>query len=146
MRVDPSQGPADSRNFSQTEVDGWIEFNDGEDNLRVAYHAVVDPASRMITFNGAPGTTNIQNVGRGGGVAEAFTLAANGGELLDGEATAIQSLGFRTRTDANGFPLVEFGLVTEAAWESMSDIEVDLNIDADGDGVFETTLVAMDSA
>lgn len=145
LRMDARQAPADTRGFSQTEVDGWLEFSDEDDTLRVAYHAAVDPASRMISFNGRPGSVNLLNVGRGGSVAEAFTWIANDGELLDGSANAIRSFGYRTRVDGNGFPLVEFGISTEEPWESMSDVEIDINIDADGDGVFETTLVANDS-
>ncbi|MCG8465561.1 MAG: S8 family serine peptidase [Xanthomonadales bacterium] len=145
LAMDAGQGPADPRGFSQNEVDGWFEFTDGTDTLRVAYHAVVDPASRIRATRNGRGRVNLVNVGRGGGTAEAFTFVAQGGEVLDGTENSIDSFGFRTRTDAQGNELVEFGVTTDAAWESMSDVEVDVFIDADSDGIFETTLAAFDS-
>jgi len=144
LQMDASAAPFDQGAFSQTEVDGWFLFDDGTDQLRVGYHGVVDPASRMIVSAAGRNGIRVFNSGGALGPAQGFTLIGSDGLLLNNTANAIDQFGFRTADDGSGNPLVLFGVATERPWESMSDLEFDINIDADDDGVFETTLVAAD--
>ncbi len=137
--------PADDGFYSQTEVDGWFSFDDGHDQLRVGYLAVVDPASAMSVASGAAGLT-VRNIGSTTGIAEGFTLVGRDGTLLDNVPNAIRALGYRSSNFFGANNIIEFGVSTEHPWNSPSAYEIDLLIDADGDGQFETTLIAIDQS
>lgn len=142
LAMDPSVGPADPGGFTQTEVDGWFVLDDGVDQLRVGYLAVVDPASDMAAEPRDGGQLRVRNKRGSAGFAEGFTLIGKDGDLLNKVPNAIEAFGFRNSNF--GFPAVEFGVTTERPWETASAYEIDILIDADGDGDFETTLVAAD--
>ncbi|HED33025.1 MAG TPA: hypothetical protein ENJ08_02255 [Gammaproteobacteria bacterium] len=135
--------PADDGFYSQTEVDGWFNFDDGHDQLRVGYLAVVDPASAM-SMTSTPTGLIVKNIGHTTGIAEGFTLVGRDGTLLDNVPNAIKALGYRSSNFFGANNIIEFGISTEHPWNSPSAYEFDLLIDADGDGEFETTLVAAD--
>ncbi len=137
------KGALDLGGFSQSEVDGWFELNDGTDNLRVGYMAAVDPASDIDVTQRRRGGIRVHNGSAADGIVQVFSLAGENGLVLDGLPQAIKAFGFRNSSDF-GFPVVEFLVTTEALQETQSAFEVDILIDADGDGAFETTLVAVD--
>lgn len=143
LSMDPAAGPYDSGFYTQTEVDGWFVLDDGVDQLRVGYLAVVDPASKMKAED-EHGGLKIENEGASVGFAEGFTLIGEDGLLLDKQPNAIKSLGYRTTPFFGTDELLEFAVATERPWESASVYEVIMLIDADNDGVSETTLVAAD--
>jgi hypothetical protein len=148
LSMDPSVGPYDDAFFSQTEVDGWFIFNDGDDELRVGYLAVVDPASNLnATAVGcradADCSVRIGNSGPSLGWAEGFTQSNGEGVILDNEPNAIAAFGYRTN-NIGGTDVVEFGLATEAPWEPMSAYEVDVFLDTNEDGTDDYVLVAAD--
>ncbi|HKR33652.1 MAG TPA: S8 family serine peptidase [Steroidobacteraceae bacterium] len=148
-RVAWKQGVFDDAFESQTEVDGWCILNDGTDNLRVGYVAVVDPASAMIVlpdhgFNGA----RVQNLGSALGWAEGFTLAKLGGEEQNRTYGSIAATGFRL-ADPNsplygGLKVLEFGFVMERPFEHLSNLQFSIDIDANGDGQPDATLLGAD--
>jgi minor extracellular serine protease Vpr len=153
LRFDPSdawdEGDFDNGVVSQTEVDGWCIFSDGTDTLRVGYVAVVDPASSVIVlpdnrFRGA----KVRNFGPSLGWAEAFTLAKFGGEEQNDTYGSIAATGFR-RADPNsplygGLDVLEFGFLMERPFEHLSNLDFELEIDADSDGVTDVSLVGTD--
>lgn len=139
LRLDPAQMSADPGFFSQREADGWFIFSDGVDSLRVAYSAVVDPASRMTMSSAGPGATNVRNSGLADGIAQGFMLAGSGDEVLGDGQAAIDAFGFRTIGNR-----VDFGLATQQPWETMSALFVFIDIDSDFDGAPDITLVAAD--
>ena len=143
LTMDPSVGPFDDGFFSQTEVDGWFVLDDGVDELRVGYLAVVDPASRMRANRQRAAGVRVLNNGPSLGWAEGFTQVGGEGLILDDEPQAIQALGFRTGT-IQGFDVVQFGLATERPWETLSAYEVDIFLDTDEDGTDDYVLVAAD--
>lgn len=146
-RVAWTQGVFDDAITSQTEVDGWCVFSDGVDSLRVGYLAVVDPASgvRVLPENGLRGA-KVTNIGPALGWAEAFTLAKVGGEQQSGTYGSIAATGFRRGDPGffNGFGVLEFGIVTEKAFEHLSNLIFRFDIDTNGDGVSDVTLQARD--
>lgn len=133
-------GALDLGEFSQSEVDGWFMLNDGTDNLRVGYMGAVDPASDIDVTQRRKGGIRVHNGSAAAGIVQVFSLAGEDGLVLDGLPQAIKGFGFR-----NSFGvLVEFGVTTEVPWETASAFEFDIFVDADGDGIFETALVAAD--
>lgn len=136
------QGDLDFGGFSQSEVDGWFELNDGTDNLRVGYMGAIDPASDIDVTQRRNGGIRVHNGSVADGIVQVFSLAGENGEVLDDLPQAIKGFGFRNSDF--GFPVVEFGVTTEAPWATASAFEIDILIDADGDGSFETALVAAD--
>ncbi|VAW63587.1 hypothetical protein MNBD_GAMMA10-2795 [hydrothermal vent metagenome] len=147
LKMRASASPADDGLYSQTEVDGWFTFNDGVDSLRVGYLAVVDPASAMsVRADAVGGGVVVKNRGVSTGFAEGFTLVGKDGTLLDNVPNAIKALGYRSSNFFDANNIIEFGISTEHPWESASVYEIDLLIDADGDGEFETTLIAIDQS
>lgn len=144
LSMDPSRADADDNLYSQREVDGWFVLTDGLEETRIGYTGVVDPSSRVAAHRGFRGV-RLFNTGFTEGDAEAFSFVARDGALLDDRPNAIDTFGFRTLDPATaGFPGIEFGVSTEVPWETPAAYEIDINIDADEDGVFETTLIAVD--
>lgn len=142
LAVDASELPADDAFYSQTEVDGWLVFDDGEDKLTVGYLAVVDPASRIHTRTDRRGVTTLHNRGQGLGIAEGFTLAGEDGMFLDGTSNAIKALGYRVADF--GYPVLQFGLATEAPWNNLSQLWTAMYIDTDEDGIDDYILYSYD--
>ncbi len=147
ISLDPTMMPYDVPFYlTQTEVDGWCVLSDGDDTLRVGYMATVDPASRMkVVRNG--GGLRVQNFGgQAVGFAEGFTLSGKDGLLLDGTNNSIDAVGFRS-ADPDfyfGFPVMEIGYASDQIWESPSNLEWDIFIDIDKDGIDDATLVGAD--
>lgn len=142
MKIDASELPADDGYVSQTEVDGWLIFDDGEDKLTVGYLAVVDPASRVRARKDPRGNFVLHNQGQGAGIAEGFTLAGEGGLLLDDAPNAIKALGWRTADF--GVPVLQFGLATEQPWNNLSSLWSAMYIDTDEDGIDDYILYTYD--
>jgi minor extracellular serine protease Vpr len=141
------QGVFDDAFSSQTEVDGWCELSDGKDTLRIAYIAVVDAASAVLTLPGRKfRSVNLFNVGPALGIAEGFTLAKLGSEGEDRTAATISAVGFRNAdpTLYFGLPTLEFGIAMAKPYEHLSTFEFDLLIDTNGDGVEDVILVGVD--
>jgi len=141
------EGVFDNALMSQTEVDGWCVFNDGNDSLRVGYLAVVDPASNVTvqSAHGPHGAT-LRNNGPSLGWAEAFTLAKLDGEQRNGTYGSIAATGFR-RGDPSfyaGFHVLEFGFVMERSFEHLSNLRFTLEIDTNADGKSDATLIGTD--
>lgn len=151
LKFDPKaawqQGVFDNALTSQTEVDGWCVFGDGKDSLRVGYLAVVDAASGIVVLpENLLSGAKVTNIGPALGWAEAFTLAKVGGEQQNDSYGSIAATGFR-RADPSlydDFQVLEFGIVTERAFEHASNLSFSIDIDANGDGVPEATLEAND--
>jgi subtilisin family serine protease len=143
LTMDPTVGDYDDAFHSQTEVDGWCVFDNGVDTLRVGYLAVVDPASKMGA-RAKKGRVRIGNKRGNVGWAEGFTLAAVGGDILDDVPNAFNAMGFRSGSFAAEGDLVEFGVSSEAPWETLAAYEIDIFIDHDSDGVDDYVLVAAD--
>jgi minor extracellular serine protease Vpr len=152
LKFDPrkafKQGVFDDAFSSQAEVDGWCVLNDGKDTLRVAYIAVVDAASAVLTLPGRKlQSVNLLNVGPALGIAEGFTLAKLGGEVDEGRtAASISAVGFRNANPAlfGGLPTLEFGIALGRSFEHLSTFEFDLLIDTNGDGAEDVILVGVD--
>ncbi len=142
ITLDPSQMDPDFDYFSHTEVDGWCKVSDAVDEIAVAYTATVDPASDIRAWERRPGQGRVANRGQTFGYAEAFDVAGSGDEGASGTPYAIDTLG--VRTEDYGFPALEFGISTQAPWETMSNYDILMSIDADEDGIYETTLEAVD--
>jgi subtilisin family serine protease len=141
------EGVFDDALVSQSEVDGWCVFSDGDDTLRVGYLAVVDPASGMLVLpdNGLR-DAQVRNVGPSLGWAEAFTLAKVGGERQDDTYGSIAAVGFRRADPAlyANLNVLELGFVMERAFEHLSNLHFSLEIDADGNGVADAVLEGTD--
>ncbi|MDX2418632.1 MAG: S8 family serine peptidase [Xanthomonadales bacterium] len=147
ISLDPTMMPYDVPFYlTQTEVDGWCVLDDGDDTLRVGYMATVDPASRMKAVRNGAGL-RVQNLGgQAVGFAEGFTLTGEDGLFLDGTNNSIDAVGFRS-ADPDfyfGFPVMEIAVASEQAWESPSNLEWDIYIDIDKDGVDDAVLVGAD--
>jgi subtilisin family serine protease len=154
LKFDPrtafKKGVFDDAFSSQTEVDGWCEFSDGKDTLRVGYIAVVDAASAVLTLPGRKfRSVNLLNAGPALGTAEAFTLAKLGSEGVEGGTGAqITAVGFRNADPSLffGLPTLEFGIALKKPFEHLSTFEFDLLIDTNGDGVEDVILVGVDQS
>lgn len=148
ISLDPTMMPYDDPYYlTQTEIDGWCILEDGDDTLRVGYMATVDPASRMKVEWTKDDTLLVQNYGgQAIGFGEGFTLTGLDGLMLSGTNNSIDAVGFRTADPAyySGYPVTEFGIASDAAWESPSNLEWDIYIDIDKDGVDDATLVGAD--
>jgi hypothetical protein len=108
--------------------------------------ATVDPASRMKAV-GRKGGVLVENYGgQAVGFGEGFTLAGKDGTLIDGTNNSIDAVGFRTGNPGfyGGLPVMEFGVASDKAWESASNLEWDIYIDVDKDGVDDAVLVGVD--
>ncbi|MBT8077820.1 MAG: S8 family serine peptidase [Gammaproteobacteria bacterium] len=143
LTMDPAAGDYDDAFHSQTEVDGWCVFDNGHDTLRVGYLAVVDPASKMGASEGK-GHVKIANKAGNVGWAEGFTLAAEGDALLYDVPNSFRATGFRSGSFAALGDLVEFGVASQAPWETFAAYEIDIFVDHDGDGIDDYILVAAD--
>ncbi len=151
LRFDPkasaTAGAFDNASVSQTEVDGWCVLNDGTDNLRVGYMAVLDAASNLVAQpgSGSKGVT-IRNKGPAIGFAEGFTLAGSGGEGADDTYSSITHLGARRADPAAffGLDVIEFGLVVDESIEHVANLSVDLFLDLDRDGTDDVQLLGRD--
>jgi subtilisin family serine protease len=136
----------DSASISQTEVDGWCVFSDGDDTLRVGYLAVVDAASGLSVQPTSSAAIEIQNRGPASGVAEGFTLAGVGGSGAEDTYSTISRLGFRRGDPAlfGGVPVIEFAVTTARPWEHISNLVIDLFLDTNRDGKDDVHLTAQD--
>ena len=148
ISLDPTAMPYDAPFYlTQTEVDGWCILDDGEDTLRVGYMATIDPASRMKAEWADDDSILVQNYGgQAIGFGEGFTLTGLDGLVLSGTNNSIDAVGFRTADPAfySGYPVTEFGIASDAAWESPSNLEWDIYIDLDKDGNDDVVLVGAD--
>lgn len=150
LRFDPNASAAagafDTASVSQTEVDGWCIFSDGTDTLRVGYLAVVDAASRVVAAPGAGSQgVDVKNHGPAIGFAEGFTLVGSGHTGVDDSYASISHVGVR-RGDplVYGGDVIEFGISVDLPYEHVSNLDVDVFLDTDGDSVEDTRLVARD--
>jgi len=147
ITLDPAEMPFDIPFYlTQTEVDGWCVLDDGEDTLRIGYMATVDPASRMKVVRNGKGLL-VQNFGgQAVGFGEGFTLTGVDGLLLDGTNNSIDAVGFRSGDPDFyfGLPVMEFAVSSEQIWESPSNLEWDIFIDIDKDGIDDAVLVGAD--
>lgn len=147
ISLNPSMMPYDIPFYlTQTEVDGWCVLSDGDDTLRVGYMATVDPASRMKVTRHKNGI-RVQNLGaQAVGFAEGFTLSGMGGLLLDGTYNSIDAVGFRSGDPDyySGYSVMEIAVASEQIWESPSNLEWDIYIDVDKDGIDDAVLVGAD--
>jgi len=143
LTMDPAAGPWDDAFESQTEVDGWCVLDDGQNQIRVGYLAVVDPASDMrARFD--KDVLKVSNKRGNVGWAEGFSLASEDGLLLDDTFNAFKAIGFRSNSYAAFGDLIEFGIASEAPWESFATGEIDIFVDVDGDGADDALLVVAD--
>jgi subtilisin family serine protease len=145
-------GAVDDGFFSQTEVDGWCLLSDGKDDLRVGYLAVVDAASNMLVTPGRGDRSHrLFNLGPVAGSAEAFTFAASGGARHHGKddkpAHTFDDVGFRT-APAGYYPapfdVMELGISLDQNYESLSDLQFEMDIDTNGDNKPDIVLLAQD--
>jgi len=143
LTMDPTVGAFDDAFQSQTEVDGWCVLDDGTDQLRVGYMAVIDPASNMKAKY-KDGLLSVKNKRGNVGWAEGFTLAGEDGLILDDAFNAFKAIGYRTNSFAALGDLVEFGIASEKTWETFAAAEIDIFIDVDGDGIDDSILVVAD--
>jgi len=147
IALNPTMMPYDVPFYlTQTEVDGWCILNDGDNTLRVGYMATIDPASRL-NAEGIDGGVLVQNYGgQAAGFGEGFTLAGLDGLALSGTNNSIDAVGFRSADPGyySGYPVMEFGIASDAAWESPSNLEWDIYIDIDKDGNDDAVLVGAD--
>ncbi len=144
-------GVADNASISQTEVDGWCVLDDGKDELRVGYLAVVDAASTMTVLPGRGGKSHrLFNIGPVAGIAEAFTFAKSGGARYgkgeDKPGHTFDEVGFRTAAPGiyDPFEVAEFGISLDQKYESLSDLQFEMDIDTNGDGKVDIVLLAAD--
>jgi subtilisin family serine protease len=148
LRFDPKAAAAagrfDNGSISQSEVDGWCLLTDGNDTLRVAYMAVIDPASRVSTNSVGASTIRVRNAGPAVGIAEGFTWN-NEGKNLDVDY-AVRQVGFRSGDPAEYFgdPTIEFGIELSHQWEHIGNLQFDIFLDTDRDGDDDVRLVAAD--
>jgi subtilisin family serine protease len=151
LRFDPKtawqQNVFDDAVISQSEVDGWCVFGDGEDTLRVGYMAVVDPASSVLVLpdNGLA-DVKVRNFGSSIGWVEGFTLANVDGEQQNDTYGAIAAVGFRRANPDlyDGLDVLELGFAMERKFEHLSNLTFTLEIDKNNDGTPETTLIGSD--
>lgn len=142
LDLDPAAMPPDEAFFSQTEVDGWLELDDGDLDLRTGVLAVVDPAAAVETEvlrrDQRQTELAVANPSDTVGLAHAFTLIEDGDDV--GGVT--EALGARTGV-ISGFDVVQLGLATDA-WESLSSRETQILLDVDPATGFDYALVAVD--
>jgi subtilisin family serine protease len=143
----------DTGSASQTEVDGWCVLDDGKDELRVGYLAVVDAASRMVVASGRGDRSHrLFNLGPVPGIAEGFTFAKSGGANHRGDDEkpdhTFDEVGFRTAAPGiyDPFQVAEFGISLKQNYESISELQFQMDIDANGDGKADIRLLAGDLA
>ncbi len=144
MDFNPRNAPFDAVGNSQSEVDGWfvLQDRDSEETLRVGYMAIVDPAAGARAFNNY-NSVSFYNTGGSPTYAEGFTLAAQ--SVNEGtSAHDIESFGYRTGVNLFGGAAIDFAFVSKAAWSSHSQLRVQLGIDSDEDGTFETIIEVAD--
>ncbi|NRA84176.1 MAG: hypothetical protein HRU22_10550 [Gammaproteobacteria bacterium] len=143
LNMAAKSAPFDSKNNSQSEVDGWFILSElGGDTLRVGYMAVADPASKISLYSSRKSLLKFKNRSKTKGYAKGFTLAS----VSDTEsetASTIESLGWRS-TSLFGAPAIEFAITTKGAWTSLSAYRAILRIDNDSDGSFDHTLYLHD--
>ena len=148
LRFDPKAAAAgdrsDNGSISQSEVDGWCVFTDGNDTLRVAYMAVIDPASRLSSNAVGASTIRVRNAGPAVGIAEGFTWD-NEGKNQDVNY-AVRQVGFRSGdpTEYGGDPTIEFGIELSHEWEHIGNFEFNIYLDTDRDGDDDVRLRAAD--
>lgn len=142
IEADPTLMPYDRGSDTQTEVDGWCHFDDSVESLRIAYLAVVDPASmmRLVSFDNELHTVN---TGPARGFAERFTLSHRGGPIAPANKAAVAAVGFRAR-NLGPYPLIEFGFAMHEGWESPAHLSYEIYIDADEDGIEDSLLIIAD--
>ncbi len=150
LRFDPQASAAagvfDNASHSQREVGGWCIFSDGTDTLRVGYLAVVDPASNVIVNPGSGSFgVDVTNKGPAIGFAEGFTLVGTGSTGATGSYSSIAKVGVR-RGDpaAYGGNVIEFGISVDQRYEHVANLDVDIFLDTNNDGVEDVRLVARD--
>ncbi len=107
----------------------------------VGYLAVVDAASSMTVIPGRGASSHrLFNIGPAPGIAEAFTFAKSGGARYgNGDEKpdhTFDDVGFRTAAPGiyDPFQVAEFGISLEQAYESLSDLQFEMDIDTNGDG------------
>jgi len=153
LKFDPiasaRQNVADDGAVSQNEVDGWCVLNDGKDQLRVGYIAVVDPASSIIvTSTPQKRKVTVRNLGPAVGLAEGFTLAKLGGESgsTEDSQSPIAAVGFRRADPSrfNGASVLEIGVVTEELYNHLSQLRFQMDIDTNKDGATDFVLIGTD--
>jgi minor extracellular serine protease Vpr len=144
-------GAFDTGSVSQSEVDGWCVLEDGTDSLRVGYLAVVDAASNLRVAPLRSGKTQrLFNIGPAPGIAEGFTWTAKGGANHFGEPQQpghrFDEAGFRTAVPGiyDPFEVVEFGISLKQPFEHLSDLQFEMDIDANNDGIPEFILLGAD--
>jgi minor extracellular serine protease Vpr len=144
-------GVSDLPLHTQTEVDGWCVLDDGKDELRVGYLAVVDAASNMTVIPGRGARTHrLFNIGPVPGFAEAFTFAKSGGARFgrddDKPDHTFDSVGFRSALEDSypGFDVAEFGISLKQSYESASELQFEMDIDSNGDGKTDVIMLAGD--
>jgi subtilisin family serine protease len=144
-------GVIDNGFVSQTEVDGWCVLDDGKDELRVGYIAVVDSASNVRVDKIKSGKTHrVVNIGPAFGIAEGFTWAAQGGanhrddDVKPGHT--FDQTGFRTAAPGiyDPFQVMEVGIALKQKFEHASDVSIELDLDFNNDGAPDAFLVAQD--
>ncbi len=150
LRFDPAAsaaaGVSDNATISQREVSGWCVLNDGTDSLRVAYLAVVDPASGLVANPGSSSFgVSVKNNGPAAGWAEGFTLVGIGSTGSEGSYGSIAKVGVRLGDPAvYGGDVVEFGIAVDSRVEHLSNLDVDIFLDTNGDGVEDVRLSGRD--
>ena len=143
-------GVADDPYKTQTEVDGWCVLDDGKDELRVGYLAVVDAASTLTVIPGRGGKSQrVINFGPAAGLAEPFTFAKNGGARYGRNEEkpdhTIDDFGFRTApADYYNAPVAEFAISLDQSFESLSQLQFEIDIDTNGDGNPDIALLGAD--
>lgn len=148
LEVDTSSVTPDPGNFSQREADGWFVLDDGEQQFRVGYTAVIDPAADAFAGRAGKSTVALNNPGVSASAAQGFTLAGFGSANVDDSRFAIEATGFRQAVC--GFcegtpPLIQFGISTDSPWESMSTVRADLVIDVNEDNVPDALVIVADA-
>ncbi|NIA25334.1 MAG: S8 family serine peptidase, partial [Gammaproteobacteria bacterium] len=143
ITLDPAAMPADFGFYSQTEVDGWLTLTSGTEEIRVGYLAVIDPAAKFNVHGAGSDSITITNDSQTIGFAEGFTLAEQGGLLLDKTPFAIDATGYRTNV-FGPYDVVQFGVSMDKAWSAPSEGEVDIYLDTNQDGSYDYVLVAAD--
>jgi len=140
--VDPRRLPPDDGSFSQTEADAWLVLTnpeDPEDQLRVGLVAVADPAS-TVTATGGRDRVRVRNNGPAIGFADGFTSLGEG-------IGSLAQVGYRTgeaEDDTGTYRTIDFGVALNQPWSAPSEMEVDVFVDVDEDGVDDYALVAAD--
>ena len=144
LTTNSAEMPIDFGGLSQTEVDGWCVYDDGEEALRVGYMAVVDAAAQVTARATRNLKVRISNVGEAVGFGEAFSYTGGQGAPLNGVNNAIAATGFRSSRFLDAFDVMEIAVATEAPWDSLINHEFNMFIDSNFDGTPEVLLVGAD--